>query len=117
MPEDASGVRVVLTAKDPNGNTEDIGETTSDICGNFGIKWEPTMEGTYQVTATFEGSKSYGSSFDTTYVAVGPVSPAGPIEPEEPEAFALSITEIAIIAAVAVAVVVGIVAYWVLRRR
>ncbi len=118
MPEDASGVKVVLTAIDPNGNTEDIGETTTDICGNFGIKWEPDMEGTYQVTATFEGSKSYGSSFDTTYVAVGPVSPAGPIEPEpEPEPFALNMTEITIIAAVAVAVIIGIVAYWMLRRR
>ncbi len=38
MPENAKGVTVKYTAIDPNGNFQDIGEATADICGNFGIE-------------------------------------------------------------------------------
>jgi len=71
------------------------------------------VEGTYKIRATFEGSKSYGSSFDTTYITVDPApSAAQPIETEEhTAAFALTTTELAIIA------VVGIVAFWAIRKR
>ncbi|XES76739.1 MAG: hypothetical protein ACBZ72_11265 [Candidatus Bathyarchaeia archaeon] len=71
FPKDAKGVTVHLTAVDPNGNTQEIGNAFSDIGGSFGIAWAPPVEGTYQVTATFEGSKSYGSSYATTHFAVG----------------------------------------------
>jgi outer membrane protein assembly factor BamB len=70
MPANAKGVQVHLTAIDPNGNTQDIGVTTSDISGNYGITWTPPVPGPYKITATFDGSKSYGSSFGTTYLAV-----------------------------------------------
>jgi hypothetical protein len=87
MPKDAKGVTVHLTAIDPNGNYQDIGYVTTDIGGNFGKSWQPPVPGEYFVMAEFEGSASYGSSFDTTYFTVDPApSPAVPIEPEEPEA-------------------------------
>ncbi len=41
----------------------------------------------------------------------------GPIEPTEPAETPLITTEVAIITAVVVAVVIGIVSYWVLRKR
>jgi hypothetical protein len=69
-PMDAKGVPVHLTAIDPNGNFQDIGTVTSDINGNYGISWTPPVPGTYQVTATFEGSKSYGPSSASAYFAI-----------------------------------------------
>ncbi len=69
-PVDATGVRVHLTAIDPNKNFQDIGYATSDINGNFGIMWTPPVPGQYWITATFEGSASYGSSTATTYLGV-----------------------------------------------
>jgi hypothetical protein len=117
MPENAQGVTVKLTAIDPNNNYQDIGEATTDIAGNFGIAWKPPVEGTYFITATFEGSASYGSSFDTTYFVVDPApSPTASIEPEPTEA-PLITTEAVIIAAVAVVCVIGIVAFLTLRKR
>jgi len=84
-PDDVQGVRVHLTAIDPNGNFQDIGYATTDINGNFGISWTPPVPGDYHVTATFEGTKSYTPSEDSTYFAVTEApTPAAPIEPEQP---------------------------------
>ncbi|PVX26660.1 MAG: hypothetical protein CW691_00745 [Candidatus Bathyarchaeum sp.] len=83
MPDDAKGVTVMLTAIDPNGNYQEIGEVTTDLSGNFGKSWVPPVSGEYHVTATFEGSESYGSSFDTCYFVVDPAASAStPIEPD-----------------------------------
>jgi len=117
MPEDAKGVTVKLYAIDPNDNYQNIGEVTSDIWGNYGKSWKPPVEGEYLIIAEFEGSAAYGDSSDSTYITVGPaVSAAQPIETEEPTAFALGTTELAIIA-VAIIAAVGIVAFWMLRKR
>ena len=82
--------------------------------------WEPPVPGKYTIIARFEGSESYFSSYAENALGVTEApSPAVPIEPEptEPtEAFVIT-TEIAIIAAVVVAVVIGIVAFWALRKR
>jgi hypothetical protein len=116
-PENAQGVTVKMSAYDPNGNYQNIGTTTVDTNGNFGKSWVPTIPGEYYVMAEFEGSKSYGSSSATTYFVVGPApTPATPIAPEEPAASMIS-TELAIILAIVVFVVLGIVAFWALRKR
>ncbi len=74
IPTHATGVTVTLTAVDPNHNTITIGTVTSDMGGSYGFAWIPQNEGTYQVMATFAGSKSYGDSYATTYLAVGPAT-------------------------------------------
>ncbi len=76
MPTDATGVPVMITATYPDGHTEIIGTATSDIGGSYGLAWTPTVEGTYQIMATFEGTHSYGSSYATTYMVVGPAASA-----------------------------------------
>ena len=63
------------------------------------------------------GSESYWmSSAQTALGVTAAPSPSGPIEPEPAEAPLIS-TEVAIIAAVVVAAIIGIVAFWVLRKR
>jgi hypothetical protein len=69
-PADAKGVEVVLETVDPNGNCYEIGRTTSDINGNYGLTWEPPVPGDYQIFATFAGSAAYGPSQATTYMSV-----------------------------------------------
>jgi hypothetical protein len=84
-PADATGVQVHLTAIDPNGNYQDLGTATSDTNGKYGMTWTPPISGTYHITATFEGSNSYYSSEDSTYLAVGAsASPAPAQTPSQP---------------------------------
>ena len=74
MPTNAKGVEVTLDVIDPNGNFVHIGTVTSDIDSNYGYKFTPEVPGTYQIIATFAGSKAYGSSFATTYLSVDPAA-------------------------------------------
>jgi len=69
-PTDAKGVTVKLSAIDPNGNYQDIGEVTADIWGNFGTSWVPPVPGVYRIMAEFEGSAAYGKSSASTYFTV-----------------------------------------------
>jgi outer membrane protein assembly factor BamB len=66
-----TGIPVSLDAIDPNGNSVHIGDVTTDgYSGTFGFEWQPEIAGMYQITATFMGDDSYGSSFATTYATV-----------------------------------------------
>jgi hypothetical protein len=114
------GVDVKLEVLDPNGNFHEIDTVRSDGYGIFKKMWTPEVEGEYTVIATFEGSKAYYRSYAEAVVGVGPApEPSGPIEPEptEPTEAPLITTEIAIIIAVVVVAVIGVAAYWVLRKR
>jgi hypothetical protein len=72
-PTNATGVPITLTAIDPNGNTQDIGTvTTNGYYGTFSKAWTPTLEGDYQIIASFTGDDSYGSSGAATGITVGP---------------------------------------------
>jgi hypothetical protein len=119
IPGDATGVEVSLDAIDPNGNFVHIDTVRSDLSGMFKKMWTPDMEGEYTIIATFEGSRAYYSSYAETSVGVGPAeAPSVPIEPEEPTAEApLITTELAIVIAVVVVAIIGVVAYWVVRKR
>jgi outer membrane protein assembly factor BamB len=70
-PADAEGVEVVISTLDPNGNTYELGRTTTSLSGTFGIAVEPPVPGTYKITATFEGSNAYYRSYAETYINVG----------------------------------------------
>jgi outer membrane protein assembly factor BamB len=81
-PTNAKGVKVHLTAIDPNGNYQDIGIVTSTINGNFNAMWTPPVEGAYTITAAFEGSEAYYASSAETSMGVGPAaSPAAIVSP------------------------------------
>jgi hypothetical protein len=119
MPQDAKGVEVVITTLDPNGNTYELGRTTTSSSGTFGCAVKPPVPGLYKIIATFEGSESYYGSYAETYLIVEEATSAGQqLEPEptEPTEASLITTELAIIAVVIIASV-AIVAFWALRKR
>jgi len=86
-PDDVQGVSVKLEViEDPNGNSYDIGTTTTDSTGYYSIGWKPPVPGHYLIKATFEGSDAYYGSFAVTSIVVDEApSPAVPVEPEQPE--------------------------------
>ncbi len=84
-PTNIKGVTLEVTAIDPNGNFQDLGPATCDENGNFGITWLPPVEGKYQIVATFDGSKSYGGSTASTFVAVVPAGSAVIPTPTSPQ--------------------------------
>jgi hypothetical protein len=83
LPNNVEGVKVRVTAIDPNGNYQDIGTATTDINGKYGLAWTPPVPGTYHVTATFESTNSYWGSTDTTYFVVGKATAAPQVKPTE----------------------------------
>ncbi len=77
-PTDAKGVTVYITAIDPNGNWQDIGNVTSDIDGNFAVMWTPPVSGLYKITATFAGSNSYYGSHAVSNLGVSEAPASSP---------------------------------------
>jgi hypothetical protein len=116
-PTNATGVPVALSAIDPNGNIVPIGTTTSDVNGNYGLLFKPDVPGTYQILASFAGSKAYSPSQSTTYLAVveGPTVTPGPTAtPASVADMYLIPATIGIIVAIAIATIVIVLA---LRKR
>ncbi len=118
-PSNATGVPVSVTAIDPNGNFVNIGDVTSDITGTYGIKFTPEVPGTYQIIATFAGSKAYSSSFAQTYLAVGEAAatPTPGATPVSESAIVSAIMMYTLVAAIAIIIVIIIVAILILRKR
>ena len=136
-----SGVPVKLeVVVDPNGNWYDIGTAYTDASGFYSIAWEPPVPGHYLILATFDGSKAYYSSYMETAVVVDegltpgtliefeepaslaqateePTTLEESTEPEQPAETPLITTEVAIIAGVAVIAIVGVAAYWLIKRK
>ena len=71
-PDMVLGVPVKLTAYDSNGGMVDLGYVTSDGSGVYTKMWTPESEGEYRIVATFEGSRSYWTSYAETTIGVGP---------------------------------------------
>jgi outer membrane protein assembly factor BamB len=116
-PTDATGVPVSLSAIDPNGNLVTIGTTASDMNGNYGLLFKPDVPGTYQIIASFAGSKAYGSSQSTTYLSVGEaptVTPGPTATPESAADMYIIPATIGIIVAIVIAAIVIVLA---LRKR
>jgi outer membrane protein assembly factor BamB len=116
-PMNATGVPVMLTAVDPNGNTQDIGTATSDIDGDFMISWTPPVPGEYTITATFAGSDSYYGSYDKTYLNIAEAPTETPAPTPTPASVADMYILPGIIGIIIAIVVVGLVLILMLRKR
>jgi hypothetical protein len=115
IPTNAKGVEVTLDAIDSNNNFVHIGTTTSDITGKFAYAYTPEVPGTYQIIATFAGSKAYGSSFDQSYLTVDP-APATPAAPE-PLPAQPPVDMYILYATIAIIIAIAIVGLLILRKK
>jgi hypothetical protein len=82
LPNNVIGVKVHLTALDPNNNTEDLGSVTSDESGIFHLDWTPPVPGEYVVKADFAGSASYGPSSAKSALVVYKAQTAAAASPQ-----------------------------------
>ena len=74
-PTSTTGVSVVISVVDQNGNYRTIGDTTSDSSGAFSFLWTPDITGKFTVFANFAGSNSYYPSSAETSFAVDSAPP------------------------------------------
>jgi hypothetical protein len=118
MPLDAYGVDVTLHAIDPNNNWIDMGTTTTDVYGNYGLPFKPEVPGTYQVIAQFAGTNSYGFSASSTYLTVDDVPASTPAPTDQPQSAADMYFVPATIGIIIAIVIVGaILAMLLIRKR
>jgi len=116
-PSDVTGVEVVISVLDPNGNYYEVGTTTSDDKGFYNFAFTPLVPGEYKIDAAFEGSESYYGSSAVTAINVEQAPDATPPPTSEPLSMAdiyLVPSTIGIIVAIAV---VGLVIVLMLRKR
>jgi hypothetical protein len=69
-PADVVGVDVVVSVLDPNNNVYEVGRTTSDASGVYGVTFTPQVPGEYTIIASFAGSGAYYGSFAETVINV-----------------------------------------------
>jgi hypothetical protein len=74
MPTNTTGVPVMVSVIDENGNYREIGTTTSDSTGYYSLSWTPDIAGKYNVYVTFAGSKAYYGSVATNSFVVDEAS-------------------------------------------
>jgi hypothetical protein len=79
-PTNTTGVDVILSVVDANGNYRVIGTTTADSNGKYSYAWQPDISGKYTVYATFAGSAAYYSSTgqDAFIIKDAPAATAAP---------------------------------------
>jgi hypothetical protein len=115
--ETITGVPVILTAIDPNGNSVNIGTAiTNGYYGTFSFAWTPELEGEYQILANFAGDESYGSSGAATSIIVGE-APAQPTQPSTSTITMPPFELYTIGAAIAVIIAIAIATLLILRKR
>ena len=107
-PTNATGVEVIISVLDPNGNCYEVGRTTSDASGLFSLGFVPEVPGDYTVIATFAGSESYYGSFAETALTVEE-SPAATPEPTPTPASAADLYFLPVSIAMIIAIVIVLV--------
>jgi outer membrane protein assembly factor BamB len=116
-PADAVGVDVIVSVIDPNNNCYEVGRTTSDDSGAYGLAFTPEVPGKYTVIASFEGSSAYYGSFAETFINVEEAPAATPAPTPTPapmtDTYVLGIGAGAIIAIV----IIGMILILMMRKR
>ena len=84
MPASATGVDVVISVVDANGNFREIGTAQTDTSGKYSLHWMPDIAGKYTVIASFAGSGAYFGSYSQTAFGVDEAPPTTPAPTPEP---------------------------------
>ena len=112
-----TGVPVSLIATDPNGNTINIGSTTTNgYTGQFSFAWTPSLLGQYTIFASFAGDDSYGSSSASAMLGVN-AGPSGTSTTAPTQQPAESSIQMYTLAAVIVLIILMIIAIIILLAR
>jgi len=117
LPTDVTGVEVIVSVLDPNGNCYEVGTATSDENGMFKLAFTPPVPGVYSVYATFAGSQAYWPSSAATAINVesAPAATAPPTTaPESAADLYFMPVSIGLIVAI---VVFGVIIILMLRKR
>ena len=113
------GVPVKLTAIGSDGSVYDIGSTkTNGYYGTFSITWLPPKADSYTITASFEGTDSYGSSSaasDLTTIAASATATPPTIQ-SAPDT-TMTIISVGIALAIIIVVSVAIATLLLLRKK
>jgi hypothetical protein len=119
MPTNVTGVPVTLSVIDVNGNHYNIGTTTTNAMGTYGLTWTPIIPGNYTVIATFGGSGAYyGSSAQTYFYAGSPAPTAAPTAtPVTGLATSSEVTYGIVAAVIVIIIAIAIVALLLLRKK
>jgi len=118
MPTNITGVPVTLSVTDSNGNHYDIGTTTTNAMGEYGLTWTPIIPGNYTVYATFAGTNSYyGSSASTYFHASSPAPTSSPAASPPTGLASTGSLELGIAAVIIVIVIIGVAILVVLMRK
>ncbi len=117
-PMNATGVEVIISVLDPNGNFNDIGTATSDSSGFYSLVWEPPVPGKYTVYARFAGTESYWPSYAETAFDVAQ-APEGTAPPATAPASVADTYFVPAIAGIIVAIIIvgALQALLLLRKR
>jgi outer membrane protein assembly factor BamB len=117
MPTNVTGVKVTLSVVDSNGNCYDIGTTTTDVSGTYGLTWTPQIPGGFTLYATFSGTQSYYGSSAVTYFYASEAPQATP-EPTPIPASAADLYFLPMsIGTIIAIIVVGLLLFLLLRKR
>jgi hypothetical protein len=88
LPDNVTGVEVVLETLDPNGNFYEIGRATTDASGLYSYMFTPEVPGKYTIIASFKGSESYWGSHAETAIGVNEAPQASPTPTPPPPSMA-----------------------------
>ena len=116
-PANTTGVEVTVSVLDPNGNSYDVGTTTSDDNGFYKLMFTPLVPGEYSIHAAFKGSESYWPSAAVTAIYVEEAPQATPEPTSQPGSAAdLYFLPMSIGTIVAV-IVIGLLLFLMIRKR
>jgi hypothetical protein len=116
-PTTATGVPVIVSVVDPNGNYYTVGTTTSDTSGAFKLAFDPQVPGEYTIMASFAGSGSYYGSYAETAVYVGEAHATATPQPTQAPSMADQYLLPGIIGIIVAIIVVGAVIIFALKKR
>jgi hypothetical protein len=109
-PTNFTGVPVIISVLDSNGNCYKIGTAYTDSSGTYSLTWTPIIPGNFTVYANFEGTNGYWPSSSEAHFTVMHAAPTTP--PTAPPVTGLASTgtvELGIAAVIIVIIIIGVV--------
>ena len=116
-PTNVTGVPVSISVLDSNGNTRQIGSTTSDGSGMFTFTWTPDIPGDYTGYTSFAGSESYyPTAAETSFHVSESVTTSPTATPVSNAATTTDLMTYIAVAAIAIIIAIAVATVLILRK-